>query len=120
MITAAKEEALPPPANPVELAQLAAKLDLVIESQEEIRTALVGSLSPGSPPGLLRRMDASELDRADLRRQLAELCLAVRALEAAPGRAALSWADRIALAVITMGLAGLGAIVGRYHGGPNP
>lgn len=89
-----------------------AKLDTILE-------ALMGNPRPGSAPGLIRRMEASEVDRADIRRILLELQSAVRVLEAAPGKSALTWTDRIALAIITMGLAGVGSLVGTKIGG-NP
>ena len=89
---------------------IVAKLDAILE-------ALMGSPRPGSAPGLIRRMEASEVDRADLRRILLELQAAVRVLESSPGKTALSWVDRIALAVITMGLAGAGSILGHQIGG---
>ena len=98
-----------PPAAP-DHAAVMAKLEVIEE-------ALLGNARPGSAPGLLRRMEASEVDRADLRRILLELQAAVRALEATPGKTALSWVDRIALAVITMGLAGAGSILGHQIGG---
>lgn len=102
-------------------AQLEGKIDAILEQQGTILEALQGSLRPGSSPGLLQRMNASEADRADLRRIVGELLLAVRTLEANPGRVALSWLERVALAVISLALAGLGALVGRVAaGGQHP
>lgn len=95
-------------------AQLDEKLDAILE-------ALQGSMRPGSAPGLIQRMGASEIDRAELRRQIAELTLSVRALEAEPGRNALSWLEKLALGVLSLVLAGLGALVGRIaSGGTHP
>ena len=95
-------------------AQLDEKLDAILE-------ALQGSMRPGSAPGLLQRMGATEIDRAELRRQIAELTLSVRALEAAPGRAALSWLEKLALAILSLALGGLGVLVGRVaSGGTHP
>lgn len=102
-------------------AQLDKKLDAILEQQGVILEALQGGLRPGSPPGLIQRMNASEADRADLRRVVGELMLAVRTLETTPGRVALSWLERVALAVISLALAGLGALVGRVaSGGTHP
>jgi hypothetical protein len=70
---------------------------------------------------MLQRMTACEADRADLRRIVGELMLTVRTLETAPGRVALSWLERVALAIISLVLAGLGALVGRVaSGGTHP
>ena len=102
-------------------AQLDKKLDAILEQQGVILEALQGGLRPGSPPGLIQRMNACEADRADLRRVVGELMLAVRTLETTPGRVALSWLERVALAVISLALAGLGALVGRVaSGGTHP
>lgn len=102
-------------------AQLDAKLTQLLEQNSVILEALQGGLRPGSPPGLIQRMNACEADRADLRRIVGELLLAVRTLEANPGRVALSWLERVALAVISLALAGLGALVGRVaSGGTHP
>jgi hypothetical protein len=102
-------------------AQLEDKIDAILEQQGVILEALQGSLRPGAAPGLLQRMNASEADRADLRRIVGELLLAVRTLETTPGRVALSWLERVALAVISLALAGLGALVGRVAaGGQHP
>lgn len=102
-------------------AQLDAKLTQLLEQNGVILEALQGSLRPGSAPGLLQRMNASEADRADLRRIVGELLLAVKTLESTPGRLALSWIERVALAVISLALAGLGALVGRVaSGGTHP
>lgn len=102
-------------------AQLEAKLDAILEQQGVILEALQGGLRPGSAPGLLQRMNASEVDRADLRRVVGELLLAVRTLETTPGRAALSWLEKLALAVLSAVVAGLGALVGRLaSGGTHP
>lgn len=102
-------------------AQTDEKLDAILGQQAVILEALQGSLRPGSPPGMLQRMNASEADRADLRRIVGELMLAVRTLETSPGRAAMSWLEKLALGVLSLALASLGALVGRLaSGGTHP
>lgn len=102
-------------------AQTDEKLDAILGQQAVILEALQGSLRPGSPPGMLQRMNACEQDRADLRRIVGELMLAVRTLETSPGRAAMSWLEKLALGVLSLALAGLGALVGRLaSGGTHP
>lgn len=96
-------------------------LDAIREELSILTEALLGSARPGTAPGLIQRMNASEADRADLRRIVGELMLAVRTLETTPGRVALSWLEKLALAVISLALAGLGALVGRVAaGGTHP
>lgn len=96
-------------------------LDAIREELSSLNEALLGSARPGSAPGLIQRMNASEADRADLRRIVGELMLSVRTLEATPGRAALSWLERLALGVLSLALGGLGVLIGRItSGGTHP
>jgi hypothetical protein len=97
------------------------KLDLVLEQQDIVMEALLGSPKPGSPPGLIRRMDESERDRADIRRQLADLTAAVRTIEATPGKTAITWFDRVGLGLLGLLLSALGALIGATlkNGGPH-
>ena len=102
-------------------AQLDEKLDAILGQQAELLEAIQGSIRPGSPPGMLQRMNACEQDRADLRRIVGELMLSVRTLETSPGRAAMSWLEKLALGILSLALAGLGALVGRLAtGGTHP
>jgi hypothetical protein len=96
-------------------------LDAIREDLSILTEALLGSARPGAAPGLIQRMNASEADRADLRRIVGELMLSVRTLEATPGRAALSWLERLALGVLSLALGGLGVLIGRItSGGTHP
>ena len=97
-------------------ARIEDKLDTMIEQQEVILEALRGGLAPGSPPGLIQRMHTADAERLEFKRQIAELLAAVKLLEAAPGRVALSWAERFALAVLSLALTGLGALIGHQIG----
>lgn len=96
------------------------KLDQMLEQQDILTEALLGSPRPGSPPGLIRRMDESERDRSDLRRLLSDLTSDVRALQAAPGKAAMSWWDRAGLALLGLVLSAIGAMVGATLKGQHP
>jgi hypothetical protein len=94
--------------------QLDEKLDAILE-------ALQGSMRLGSAPGLIQRMNASEADRADLRRIVGELLLAVKTLQMSPGQAAMSWLEKLALGILSLVLGGLGVLVGRLtSGGTHP
>ncbi len=96
-------------------------LDAIREELSSLNEALLGSKQPGAAPGLIQRMNASEADRADLRRIVGELLLAVKTLQMSPGQAAMSWLEKLALGILSLALGGLGVLVGRItSGGTHP
>ena len=103
------------------LGALGDKIDLVLEQQDILMEALLGSPKPGSPPGLIRRMDEAERNHSDFKRQLSDLATDVRTLQATPGKTAITWLDRVGLALLGILLSALGAIVGATikNGGPH-
>lgn len=90
---------------------LAGQLDRIETSLDIMNEALLGSARPGSPPGLIRRMDESERDRSDMRRRLEDITASVRTLEGTPGKTAITWWDRLGLGVMGATIAAISALV---------
>lgn len=74
----------------------------------------------GQPGGLLTRMKETEDDRAELRRLIEQMRRRLDALEAAPGKAALSWWDRVGLALLGITISGIAGLIGAQLGRSTP
>ena len=68
----------------------------------------------GNPGGLLVRAKTLEDELAELRTLLMQLRSRLEAVESGPGRAALSWWDRVGLALLGLVLTGIGGLVGAH------
>lgn len=91
------------------LARLEGKIDTLIEDV---------SAPPrnGQAGGLLFRVKEGEDAQEEMRALLVELRRRLEALEAAPGKAALSWWDRVGLALLGLALTGIAGLIGAHIG----
>lgn len=106
----------PPNNNPV----MAEQLEEILGELRDLKTALLGSTALGAPPGLIVRVAEAERNGADLRRQVEQLAAEVRDLKAVPGKTAITWWDRLGLALLGVTLSALAAMIGAsLKGGPH-
>ena len=96
------------------LSQILGRLDHIDDTLNTLLLDVTAPPRAGNPGGLLARQAAVEGEIAHLMRLIKDLETASKDLQAAPGKSALNWSDRLAMMGLASLVSALAGTVG-YH-----